>query len=326
MVSQGTWATIRPHSIMPKQRSSSLYAPHAWPIWCLVGVAWLIGRLPLRWISSLGKLLGRSAYGLSGLSKASPGASRRHITDTNIRLCFPELSRSEQQSLARDTFIHTVIGGLEITQPWLNPARDLRSRINIHGLQHLETAQAAGRGVLLVGGHFSAIDIVSQGLQAAVDIDVIYRRNRNPVWEWLQVRGRERYFGAVIEREDTRRIYRRLQAGRIIWYAADQDYGARHSVFAPFFGVEAATISATSRLAAFNHSPVVFMSNYRDLSNNTWSIHFTPALDNYPSGNAVADATRINRIIEAAVRKHPEQYLWMHRRFKTRPPGTERLY
>jgi KDO2-lipid IV(A) lauroyltransferase len=262
------------------------------------------------------------AYRIGGLTNAS----RRHITDTNIRLCFPELSRSEQQTLARESFVHTAIGALEITQPWLNPHRDLSASTEVHGLEHLLAAAAEGHGVLLVGGHFSAIDIVSQGLKAAVDIDVIYRRNRHPVWEWLQVRGRSRYFGSVIERENTRAIYRRLRSGRIIWYAADQDYGARHSVFAPFFGVEAATIRTTSRLAAFNQSPVVFMSNYRDLDTNTWSIHFSPALENYPSGNDVADATRINRIIEAAIREHPEQYLWMHRRFKTRPPGAEKLY
>jgi KDO2-lipid IV(A) lauroyltransferase len=285
-------------------------------------VAWLIGRLPSRWISAIGQFLGRAAYSLSGISRAS----RRHITDINIRLCFPELSAAEQQALARDSFVHTVIGALEITQPWLNPHRDLRPRTQVYGLEHLQAAEATGRGVLLVGGHFSAIDIVSQGLSAVVDIDVIYRRNRNPVWEWLQVRGRRRYFGAVIEREDTRAIYRRLRSGRIIWYAADQDYGARHSVFAPFFGIEAATISATSRLAAFNQSPVVFVSNYRDLATDTWSIHFSPALENYPSGDAIADATRINQVIEAAVRRHPEQYLWMHRRFKTRPPGADRLY
>ena len=311
---------------MPKQRSSSLYAPRAWPLWCLVGVAWLISRLPCRWISSLGSFIGRIAYSLSGLSWASAWASRRHITDTNIRLCFPELDAAAQRTLARDSFVHTAIGALELTQPWLNPGRDLRPSTQVYGLEHLAAAEATGRGVLLVGGHFSAIDIVSQGLSAAVDIDVIYRRNRNPVWEWLQVRGRSRYFGAVIEREDTRAIYRRLQAGRIIWYAADQDYGARHSVFAPFFGIEAATISATSRLAAFNRSQVVFMSNYRDLGTNTWSIHFSPALEHYPSSDVIADATRINEIIEAAVRKHPEQYLWMHRRFKTRPPGADKLY
>jgi KDO2-lipid IV(A) lauroyltransferase len=307
---------------MPKQHSPSLFAPRGWPIWCLLAVAWLIGRLPISWIMTIGRILGRGLYWLSGLI----GASRRQITDTNIELCFPELTATKRAELARDSYLHTVIGALEITQPWMNPRRDLRNRITLHGVEHLQRAAAQGRGVLLVGGHFSAMDIVAQGITAAVDLDVMYRRNRNPVWEWLQVYSRKRYFDGVIEREDTRQTLKRLKAGRIIWYAADQDYGAKHSVFAPFFGIETATINATARLAAFNQSPVVFMSNYRNLDSHTWSVHFTPALEDYPSGDEVADATRMNTIIEAAVRKHPEQYLWMHRRFKTRPPGVQKIY
>jgi len=307
---------------MPNQHTPSLFAPRSWPLWCLLGVAWLIGRLPITWITAIGRQLGRSLYWLSGLT----GASRRHITDTNIELCFPELSTAARAELARESFIHTVIGALEITQPWLNPRRDLRDRITLHGVEHLQRAAAQGRGVLLIGGHFSTLDVVAQGVTAVVDLDVMYRRNRNPVWEWLQVRSRKRYFDGVIEREDTRQTLQRLKAGRIIWYAADQDYGAKHSVFAPFFGIETATINATARLAAFNQSPVIFMSNSRDLDTCTWSAHFTPVLETYPSGDELADATRMNAIIESAVRKHPEQYLWMHRRFKTRPPGAKKIY
>ena len=307
---------------MPEAHSSSLFAPRGWPVWCLLGVAWLISRLPVDAVIVIGRAIGLTLYWISGLT----GASRRRITETNIDLCFPELSEAERRRLARDSFVHTAIGALEFTQPWLNPGRDISSRINIYGREHLEVAAAEGRGVLLVGGHFTAMDICSQGLSKVVDMDVMYRRNRNPVWEWLQVTGRRRYYGSVIERKDIRQTLQRLKAGRIIWYAADQDYGPKRSVFAPFFGVEAATINATARLAAFNHSPVMFISNYRDLATGTWSVHFHPALENFPSGDAVADATRINAIIETAVREHPEQYLWMHRRFKTRPPGAAEIY
>jgi len=301
---------------------AALLAPRCWPVWCLTAVAWLISRLPLRAVVGLGRISGNCLYTLSGWL----GGSRRHITETNVRLCFPELDDRERAELARQSFIHTAIGAIESTQPWLHPGRDLRSRISLHGLEHLQAAAAAGRGVVLVGGHFSAMDIISQGLAAAVTMDVMYRKNRNPVWEWLQVNGRQRYFENVIERKDTRRLLRRLQAGHIVWYAPDQDYGPRHSVYADFFGVPAATITATARLAAFHASPVVFMSNFRNLDDMTWSVHFSQALADFPSGNEVADATRINRIIEAAIRQHPEQYLWMHRRFKTRPPGTPGVY
>lgn len=179
--------------------------------------------------------------------------------------------------------------------------------------------------MLLLGGHFSAMDVISPKV-AAVDFDVMYRANKNPVWEWLQVSGRRRYFDGIIEREDTRQVLRRLKSGRAVWYAADQDYGPKHSVFAPFFGIPTASITATARLARFNQSPVLLMSNFRDLDTLTWSVHFSAPLNDYPTGDDEADASRINAIIEQAIRLHPEQYLWMHRRFKTRPPGSPSLY
>ena len=303
---------------MPRNRKrKKIYDPRVWPAWIAVGLAWLIARLPLRLINWIGHALGGLVYLF--------GRSRRHITHTNLALCFPELSESERLSLARESFTHTALGALEATVAWLNPARDLAARTEIIGLEHLERARAQGRGVLLLGGHFSAMDVISPKM-AAIDFDVIYRQNKNPVWEWLQVNGRQRYFDGIIERNDTRQILRRLKAGRAIWYAADQDYGARHSVFAPFFGVSTASITATARLARFNNSPVLLMSNFRNPDTLTWTVRIGEALEGYPTGDDVADATRINQIIEQAIRTHPEQYLWMHRRFKTRPPGRLSLY
>ncbi len=293
------------------------YDPRVWPAWLMVGAGWVTARLPLPVIAALARLLGTLAYAF--------GRRRRQITLTNLRLCFPELSDSERGRLARRSFVHTAMGVLEAMMVWLNPARPVAGRTRIHGLEHLQRARSEGRGVLLLGGHFSAMDIVAPKL-AEVDIDVMYRENRNPAWEWLQVTGRRRYFRGVIERADVRQTLKRLKQGRTIWYAPDQDYGRRRSVFAPFFGVPTASIRATAQLARFNDSPVLLMTNYRDLDSLTWSIHFHPPLTNYPTGDDLADAETVNRAIEAAIRTHPEQYLWMHRRFKTRPEGAAPVY
>ena len=161
---------------------------------------------------------------------------------------------------------------------------------------------------------------------APLDIDVVYAENRNPAWEWLQVRGRSRFFEGVIERANTRAMLRRLKSGRTFWYAADQDYGRRRSVFAPFFGIPTASIRATAQLARFNASPVLLINTWRDARSLTWHARINPPLTGYPTGNDVADAAAINRVIEAAIREHPEQYLWMHRRFKTRPEGEPSFY
>jgi KDO2-lipid IV(A) lauroyltransferase len=301
-----------------RKRRKKIYSPSVWHTWLVVAFGWLLSRLSVRAVSRIGVLTGNLVHRLA--------RQRRHFTEVNLDLCFPELTAGERTSLVKQTMVHTSIGALEVVLPWLNPTRDLSGRMTITGVHHLEAAIAEGRGVVLIGGHFSAMDIISQGLAQAVDIDVMYRENKNPVWEWLQVSGRSRYFDGVIERGDTRQTLRRLKAGRAIWYAADQDYGPKHSVFAPFFGVSTATITATARLARFNNSPVIFMKNFRDLDTLTWSIDFSPRVVGFPSGDDIADATRINGIIEAAIREHPEQYLWMHRRFKTRPPGEPSVY
>jgi KDO2-lipid IV(A) lauroyltransferase len=293
------------------------YDIRVWPTWLLVGLAWLIARLPLAIIARLATGLGAIAYAF--------GRSRRTITLTNLALCFPDMPEADRERLARESFTHTAMGLLESTAVWLNPGRDFASRTTIHHPENLERCRAAGRGVILLGGHFSALDVMGPALKS-LDLDVIYRENKNPVWEWLQVRGRSRYFGAVIERSDARSILRRLRAGRIIWYAADQDYGRRHSVFAPFFGIPTASITATAKLAAFNGSPVLFGSNFRDLQTLTWHAYANEPMQGFPSGDDVADATAINQAIEDAILRHPEQYLWMHRRFKTRPEGEPSFY
>jgi Kdo2-lipid IVA lauroyltransferase/acyltransferase len=294
------------------------YSPRLWGSWLAVAVAWLLARLPLPWLLGLGRAFGLTAYRLA--------RRRRHIARVNVALCFPERSDAEREALVRQSFMHTGVSLAEMILVWLNPGHPVAGRFRVHGAEHLAEAQARGHGVLLVAGHFSCLDIVSQPISERFSLDVMYRENKNPVWEWLQVQGRRRYFDAVIEREDTRQALRSLKQGHTLWYAADQDYGRKHSVFAPFFGVPAASITATARLARFNDSPVVLMTQFRDLDAGTWELNFHPAIDDFPSGNDLADATRINGLIEQAIRRHPEQYLWVHRRFKTRPPGAPDPY
>jgi Kdo2-lipid IVA lauroyltransferase/acyltransferase len=301
-----------------RRRTVSIASPRVWGTWMLVALGWCLARLPLGIAIRTGTLLGRFAYSIA--------RSRRHITEVNLALCFPELSPAMRDRLAKSAFVHAGAGIAELMIAWLNPRKPVRQRFTMKGIEHLHEAASHGRGVLLLGAHFSCMDFISQPLSEEFPIDVLYRRNRNPVWEWLQVRGRRHYFDGVIEREDMRQTLRRLRAGRAVWYAPDQDYGRRHSVFVPFFGVPAATVTATARLARFNGSPVLFMCQHRNLDALTWHIEIAPALEGFPTGNDDADAARINAVVEEAVREHPEQYLWMHRRFKTRPEGESKPY
>ena len=170
------------------------------------------------------------------------------------------------------------------------------------------------------------MDMIARPLAAFGAIDVIYRRNKDPAWEWAQQYGRRHYFDGVLERSETRAILRSLKKGRAIWYAADQDYGRQHSVFAPFFNVPTATITAAARLARMNDSVVLFMSQHRAKDRPAWQLRFSAPIEPYPTGDDAADAGRLNAALEQEILRYPAQYLWVHKRFKTRPTGKADFY
>lgn len=305
---------------MPRRRPPppSIHSPKLWGAWCLVACGWLLARLPVALLWPLGRGLGWLAFHLA--------SHRRHVTQTNLKACFPELGREEVRALAKKTFVGVGQGVVETCIAWLHPGRNLASRFHLVGTRHFHAAMSKGRGLLLLGAHFTVLDITSHPLAALGKVDLMYRRNRNPVWERIQVRGRRRWHQGVIERKDLRGALRRLQAGRALWYAADQDYGPKHSVFAPFFGVQAATITVPARLAQRNQTPMLLLTQHRNPASKTWTLEFTPLPEGFPCGDPAQDATTLNQALEAAVRRYPDQYLWLHRRFKTRPPGEPSLY
>ena len=286
-----------------------LGSPKHWPYLALIGIARLACRLPVPWWLAIGRAIGHVAY-----LAARP---RRRITEINIRLCFPDLDEDERTDLVRRTFLSVGMLAMEMAFAWFRPIEVLARRTEIHGLDALREAQSEGRGVLLVGGHYLTLDLGAALLSTQVELDAVYRRNNNAVIERLMVEGRERFCGRVIERNDIRHAIRCLRESRLLWYAPDQDYGIKHSVFAPFFGQTAATI-ATSRLVRLTGARALLFSHFRDPAQGTWSLHLQP-IDDYPTGDDEADAGRLNSLIEAEIRKHPDQYLWLHRRFKTRP-------
>ena len=163
------------------ESKAHIRSPKMWPTWCLVGLAWVIARLPLSWIFGLGRGVGWLLYRLGG--------SRRRVTLKNLTACFPEMTPSQRDKLAKQVFQNVSMGALELMIPWLNPKRSLAHHFDVVGLRHLQDAVAQGRGVVLIGAHFAVMDVISQPLSDCGPIDVMYRFNKNPVWEWLQVSG-----------------------------------------------------------------------------------------------------------------------------------------
>lgn len=277
----------------------------------MIGLIWLISRLPLRLQWWLGASIGGLAYHLL--------PSRRHITATNIRLCFPEYSAAEQEALVKKTFRSNGIGILEIGVAWFRDPTGLREMTQVHGLEHLENGLAGGNGVLLLGGHYSTLDLGGSLISLYIDADVMQRDHNNPLMNAVMTRARERRYGVVLGSKDLRGLLKRLRLNRPIWYATDQDYGRRGTVFAPFFNTPAASITTTSRIAERSRCAVVPFSHFRREDCIGYDLYFHPALSNFPSGDDVTDAALVNHTIEQEIRRHPDQYLWMHRRFKTRP-------
>jgi len=288
-------------------------APRYWPTWLGLTVIWSLAHLPFAIQIRIGQALGLFSYCFA--------RSRRHIGKVNLELCFPEMSELQRKDLLRRTFISNGIGVMEIAMSWGRNPEEFRSRVTVSGLENLKKAQSRGKGVLLVCAHFSTLEIGSALSSLFQKMDVTYRRNKNPLFDAVMFNGRNRLYQGIYERSNVRAAMRSLKQGHTLWYAPDQDYGAKHSVFVPFFGVEAATITATARFAGFNDSAVIFFSHYRNADNSGYHLEFSPIVEAYPSGDDNADAIRINKIIEEAIRKCPEQYLWLHKRFKTQAAG-----
>lgn len=219
------------------------------------------------------------------------------------------------------------MGVFELGIAWFWPRWRLEKLVTYEGLHHLKEAEAAGEGVLLMGMHFTHLDCGGVFSVLKHSIDGSYRKHANPVYDLIQRSCRERFNpgNVAIERGDIRTIIRRLKQGRPIWYAPDQDYGPTHSIFVPFFGVSAATITATAKIARLGKAKVIPFTCLRKPEGGYHYIAYPPLAD-FPSDDEYADTVRINTIVEQAVLLAPEQYLWVHRRFKTRPEGESDLY
>lgn len=283
-----------------------------WPTWLFFALMSLVGRLPYSWLVKLGRGFGRLMYRFAG--------SRTRIASINIRRCFPQLSDTEQQQLVKENLIETGIGMLETAMLWFGHNRNWQSIVEFKGLEHLEKAQQDGRGGLLLAFHLTSLEIGGSLLGTRYPIGALYRRNENPAIEFAMVKGRKR-FVEPIPREATREMIKYLKSNRFVWYAADQDYGRRQSIFVPFFDIPTATITATTRFARLSKAPVIPMTQRR-IDGKRIEVTIHPPLTGIGADER-QDAITINQFLEQYLAQHPADYLWVHRRFKTRPNETD---
>lgn len=281
-----------------------------------MGLGWLLGVLPFRLQMLVGRQLGNLAYYLV--------PSRRHVAAVNLQLCFPEKTPAERAALVRAHFHAVGMGAMETLICWWGSARKVERLSDLDGLRNLEQAAGSGQGILLLSAHFTSLELGVRMAQIhlqrlGVTTTAMYKPPHDAVIDHVMRNRRERHIGeASIRHDEVKALVRALRSGRAVWYAADQRAREDTGVMVPFFGHPARTNSATARLAQMGKARVVPFFTLRRADYCGYKLVVLPALDNFPSGDDVADAGRINALIEGVVRTAPEQYFWLHKRFQTK--------
>lgn len=290
----------------------SFLLPRYWSAWILIGLLRLLALLPLRAGWRVGAALGRLTYVFA--------RSRRRITTINLQICFPEMTPAQREDLARAAFRSAGIALVEIGWAWWAPLA--RVPVRFVGEEHLRAALARGRGVLLLGGHYTPLELSGRHFSAIQPVTALYRPDNNALLQHFIVAGRAR-FCTPVDRQDLRAVRRELKGGGVVWLAPDQDFGYRNTAFVPFFGHTAATLTMPTRLAQLNDSTALFLRHQREADG--YVLEMTP-MPGFGQSTPEADAAQFNALLEQAIRQHPEQYLWQHQRFKTQPDGRRKLY
>ena len=304
----------KPHSVI-----SLAIKPRNWPMAAGLAALWLIHFLPMQFQFRLGKIFGHFLFHFA--------KRRRHIAETNIDLCFPRLDKQQRKNLLIKTFESAGISTFEVPVAWWSSDEQLRPLAHFYGLEHIKKAQQQGRGILLLVAHFICLEIGGRLLNLEVPTINMYKKHHNPFFEAVMSNRRLRHLAGLVEHRNVREFIRILKQGKVGWYVPDQDFGKKgQSVFAPFMGVQTATLTAGSRFAKMGNAVVIPFFPRRRFDGTGYDVIILPPIENFPSGDDVRDATVINEIIQEQVLLEPDQYLWLHRRFKSRPEGQPKVY
>jgi len=290
--------------------------PRYWLIWTGLGLLWLIVQLPYPVLHILG----------AGLGKLSrPFMKRREgIAIRNIELCFPDMTPFARSQMVTKNFVSLGMGLMETGMAWFWSDARIKKWFDVEGIENLTNIT---RGVMVVGIHFMSLELCGRAMGLCHPMMATYRPHNNALMEWIQTKGRMRSNKAMINRRNLSGFVHALRAGEAVWFAPDQDYGSKGSVFAPFFSVKkAATTNGTYALSKLAGVDLITLCLIRRNDKKGYNMYISSVLSDYPEGDEIAAATYINKIIESEILRAPEQYLWMHRRFKTRPKDGGSLY
>ena len=279
---------------------------------------WLLGLLPLRVLVPLGKGLGMLVYWLV--------RERRRVVSTNLRLCFPLMPAAEREKLSRRHFRAFGRTVLEHSILWWGSGERIRRLVVFEGQENLD--RELGKPLIVLAPHFVGLDMGGIRISIEYDMMSMYSHQKNPALDKILLHGRTRFGQSVlVSRQDgLRPVIRGLRKGIAFFYLPDMDLGPKDSLFVPFFGVSTATVAGLSRLARLTGARVVPCITRQMPGVGGYVTRFYPAWENFPGTSVEDDTARMNAFIEYRVREIPEQYYWLHKRFKTRPPGEARFY
>jgi len=287
-------------------------------MWSMFGLLRLAALLPYPAATRVGAWLGRLIRLLSG--------RRQRIVEINLQRCLPQLSDDERRRIKHATYENLGISLIEMALCWWWPAHRLKPLVEVDGIEHIERCLKEKRGVILLTGHFTSLEIGGRLLTLFMPVQVMYRTQKNLLFDSYLFSKRDSYFENTVSRKNTRGLIRGIRDRIVTWYAPDQDFSRERNVFAPFFGIQAATISASARLAKSTGAAMLPYYPERKADGSGYVLHIEPPLQDFPSDDEVADASAINASIEKFVRRNPEHYMWVHQRFKSRPPGEPPFY
>ena len=303
---------------MPSAFDKSLLHPRNWGTWLGLAILWSLVQLPYPLLHRIGTRAGK-------LSRRFL-KRREQIARRNLELCFPDMPAEAREKLIEQNFMSLGMGLIETGMAWFWSDERVRKWFDVEGLDNLEKAMSARKGVMAVGVHFISLELGGRTMGLCRPMMATYRPHNSPLMEWVQTRGRLRSNKAMIDRRNLKGMVSALKKGESVWFAPDQDYGIKGSCFAPFFAVkDVATTNGTFVLSRLSRSALLTVTMVRRADNSGYRLFISPEINNYPTNEADA-AAFTNRIIEQEILRAPEQYLWVHRRFKTRPAGEDSLY
>lgn len=283
-----------------------------------IAIVWLLRLLPLPVLAPIGQGLGMLLYAVA--------RERRVVVHTNLGLCFPQRSEMERNRIARAHFRAMGRAILEQGISWWSSAERIRRLVRVEDQSFLD--EALKGQVIVLALHFVGLDLGAIRMTTEYSMIDIYSHQKNPVFDALLLKARTRFgHSKLLSRQDgIRPVVKAMRQGWSLFYSIDMDFGMEGSVFVPFFGVQTATITGLSRMAKLTGAKVVPFVTRQLPGAQGYEARFYPAWENFPGENVVADTRRMNAFIEERVLEMPELYYWVHKRFKTRPPGETKFY